>query len=144
MKQGPKCMPAGRFVIMAVLDHLPRIVQGAHASNRDKQGVGGCLSNIAQGPRAGTGADRGVLNRAQVQDEAFARVRVLFEVGANQGYQFKTHPNIDKQLYASNVLGLKDSDRPFPTGSALPILKWRMQVRQLACLLSRFPGSTCI
>ena len=66
---------------------------------------------------------------AQVQDEQFARVRVLFETGSNQGYQFKTHPNIDKQLYASNVLGLKDSDRPFPTGSALPILKWRMQVR---------------
>ena len=64
----------------------------------------------------------------QVQDEQFARVRVLFETGSNQGYQFKTHPNIDKQLYASNVLGLKDSDRPFPTGSALPILKWRMQV----------------
>ena len=65
----------------------------------------------------------------QVQDEHFARVRVLFETGSNQGYQFKTHPNIDKQLYASNVLGLKDADRPFPTGSALPILKWRMQVR---------------
>lgn len=65
----------------------------------------------------------------QVQDEQFARVRVLFETGSNQGYQFKTHPNIDKQLYASSVLGLKDADRPFPMGSALPILKWRMQVR---------------
>ena len=26
------------------------------------------------------------------------------------------------------VLGLKDPDRPFPTGSALGILKWRLQV----------------
>lgn len=64
----------------------------------------------------------------QVLDEAHARVRVMIETGANEGYQFKTHPNIDKALYAQNVLGLKDADRPFPTGSALPILKWRMQV----------------
>ena len=64
----------------------------------------------------------------QVQDEQYARVRVLFETGDNPGYQFKTHPNIDKQLYNSNILGNKDADRPFPTGSALPILKWRMQV----------------
>ena len=64
----------------------------------------------------------------QVQDEHFARVRVLFETGSNPGYQFKTHPNIDKQLYTSNILGNKDAERPFPTGSALPILKWRMQV----------------
>ena len=70
----------------------------------------------------------------QVQDEQFAQVRVLFETGNNPGYQFKTHPNIDKQLYGSNILGNKDADRPFPTGSALPILKWRMQVRPfLAC-----------
>ncbi len=55
-------------------------------------------------------------------------MRVMIETGANEGYQFKTHPNIDKALYAQNVLGLKDADRPFPTGSALPILKWRMQV----------------
>ena len=68
-------------------------------------------------------------------------MRVLFETGSNQGYQFKTHPNIDKQLYASNVLGLKDSDRPFPTGSALPILKWRMQVRCALLRASRRPAS---
>ena len=77
----------------------------------------------------------------QVQDEQFARVRVLFETGSNQGYQFKTHPNIDKQLYASNVLGLKDSDRSFPTGSALPILKWRMQVRCALLRASRRPAT---
>lgn len=61
-------------------------------------------------------------------DETHARVRVMIETGANEGYQFKTHPNIDKALYAQSVLGLKDADRPFPTGSPLPILKWRMQV----------------
>ncbi len=67
-------------------------------------------------------------------------MRVLFETGSNQGYQFKTHPNIDKQLYASNVLGLKDSERPFPTGSALPILKWRMQVCNAAAFRRILPA----
>lgn len=53
-------------------------------------------------------------------------MRVVFETGDNEGYQFKTHPNIDKGLYARNVLGLKDAERPFLSGD---ILKWRMQAR---------------
>lgn len=46
----------------------------------------------------------------------------------SQGFQFKTHPNIDKALHMrENILGLKDPNRPFPTGSPLGVLKWRMQ-----------------
>lgn len=49
--------------------------------------------------------------------------------GDNVGYQFKTHPNIDKAAYsADGTLRLKDPTRPFPTGSALGVLKWRLQV----------------
>lgn len=36
--------------------------------------------------------------------------------GQNSGFQFKTHPNIDKAGYGNGVLGLKDPSRPFPTG----------------------------
>jgi hypothetical protein len=36
--------------------------------------------------------------------------------GPNAGFQFKTHPNIDKAGYGNGVLGLKDPSRPFPTG----------------------------
>ena len=65
----------------------------------------------------------------QVLSEEHACIRVAVEAGANEGYQFKTHPNIDKAQYSQcSVLGLKDVDRPFPTGSPLGILKWRMQV----------------
>lgn len=61
-------------------------------------------------------------------DDAFCRVQI--SGGLNKALQFKTHPNIDKALHAnSNVLGLKDASRPFPTGSALGILKWRMQAK---------------
>ncbi|KAG2435159.1 hypothetical protein HXX76_007243 [Chlamydomonas incerta] len=62
-------------------------------------------------------------------EEAFIRIAV--NSGANKGFQFKTHPNIDKNLYSSsNVLGLKDPARPFPTGSELGILKWRFQTKE--------------
>jgi coatomer subunit delta len=61
-------------------------------------------------------------------EDAFCRVQVapLPASVAARGVQFKTHPNIDKALHASsNLLALKDASRPFPTGSALGILKWR-------------------
>lgn len=61
------------------------------------------------------------------EDAAFIRLHVAG--GANKGFQFKTHPNIDKALHSrENILGLKDPNRPFPTGSPLGVLKWRMQV----------------
>lgn len=66
----------------------------------------------------------------QVLAEESACIVVDIRSGANTGYQFKTHPNIDKQMYSNdNRLGLKDPDRPFPTGSPLGILKWRMQTQ---------------
>ncbi|KAI9126301.1 hypothetical protein K1719_002722 [Acacia pycnantha] len=61
---------------------------------------------------------------------------VLFKfrskLGAIQA-SFKTHPNVNKELFSSeNILGLKDPNRPFPTGQAgdaagVGLLKWRMQ-----------------
>ena len=60
--------------------------------------------------------------------EEAGRIRVGIELGNVDGFQFKTHPNIDKTLYSSsNVLGLKDADKPFPD-SPVGILRWRMQV----------------
>jgi hypothetical protein len=35
----------------------------------------------------------------QIQNEADACLRVQLAQGANAGYQFKTHPNIDKAAY---------------------------------------------
>ncbi|KIY98750.1 Coatomer subunit delta-1 [Monoraphidium neglectum] len=65
-----------------------------------------------------------------VASEADAYIRAKVRQGANQGYQFKTHPNIDKAAYNSEgVLGLKDPSRPFPTGTELGVLKWRYQSR---------------
>jgi len=73
----------------------------------------------------------------QAASEEDAYVRVAIKTGANKGYSFKTHPNIDKQMYSQqNVLGLKDPERPFPSGSPVGILKWRMQARTSPSLSS--------
>merc|ERR1719450_858513 len=61
-------------------------------------------------------------------DAAVGKALVPLKLGSNPGFQFKTHPNINKQLFSSNnVLALKDPSRAFPTGSALGVLKWRLQ-----------------
>jgi coatomer subunit delta len=61
----------------------------------------------------------------KVHADEFAFLRIALATGDNKAFQFKTHPNIDKGTYgSSNVLGLKDPSRPFPTGSELGVLKW--------------------
>eukprot|EP00245_Coleochaete_scutata_P002025 TRINITY_DN12591_c0_g1_i1.p1 TRINITY_DN12591_c0_g1~~TRINITY_DN12591_c0_g1_i1.p1 ORF type:complete len:525 (+),score=140.91 TRINITY_DN12591_c0_g1_i1:284-1858(+) len=66
----------------------------------------------------------------EIQKEDDAYIRVQIETGPNRNFQFKTHPNIDKNLHANeSILGLKDPNRPFPAGSPLGILKWRMQTK---------------
>lgn len=58
-------------------------------------------------------------------------IQVQIETGGNPGILFKTHPNINKELFShENILGLKDPNRPFPpgqSGDGVGLLKWRMQ-----------------
>ena len=64
----------------------------------------------------------------QIQEQENAFIRIHLDTGDIRGFQFKTHPNIDKALHSKEgVLGIKDPNRPFPTGSPLGILKWRFQ-----------------
>eukprot|EP00887_Chlorella_sp_A99_P000485 scaffold17.g485.t1 len=66
----------------------------------------------------------------QVAREEDAFLSIALSPASEQGYQFKTHPNIDKAAYArDHVLALKDPNRPFPTGAPLGVLKWRLQTR---------------
>ena len=65
-------------------------------------------------------------NLNQVSDPTYAKAVVPLAMGANAGFQFKTHPNINKPLFSSSsALGLKDAARGFPTNSAVGVLKWR-------------------
>ncbi|KAJ3050175.1 Coatomer subunit delta [Rhizophlyctis rosea] len=62
----------------------------------------------------------------RVNDPSKAQIRVALRVGQDPNIQYKTHPNVDKQLFTGDsVIGLKDPSKPFPTGSALPVVRWR-------------------
>ena len=82
----------------------------------------------------------------EVNDEAASCIRVAVTNSAGKEFQFKTHPNIDKGLYASDsLLGLKDPSRPFPVGAPLGILKWRMQSRdedRVPLLINCWPSAS--
>ncbi|XP_021901586.1 coatomer subunit delta-like isoform X1 [Carica papaya] len=69
------------------------------------------------------------------QEDGFIQVQLYLQIesGQNPGILFKTHPNVNKELFANeNILGLKDPNRSFPTGQSgdaagVGLLKWRMQ-----------------
>jgi len=62
-----------------------------------------------------------------ITDPAFGKVTLPLRMGENPGFQFKTHPKINKQLFSTeSTLGLTDASKAFPTGSALGVLKWRL------------------
>ncbi|KAJ1561893.1 Coatomer subunit delta, partial [Nowakowskiella sp. JEL0078] len=61
-----------------------------------------------------------------VSDPAKGLIKIAMKNPQDANIQFQTHPQIDKKLFAdTNVLGMKDAGRPFPTKQALGIVKWR-------------------
>ncbi|GFQ03960.1 coatomer subunit delta-2 [Phtheirospermum japonicum] len=73
---------------------------------------------------------QGILS-LQILNEDDGHIQVQIVTGGNPGIIFKTHPNINKDLFSGeNILGSKDPNRPFPAGQAgdgLSLVKWRMQ-----------------
>lgn len=61
------------------------------------------------------------------QDDGFIQLQI--ENRDMPGLSFKTHPNINKDLFNSKqIIGLKDPNRPFPTGqNDVGLMKWRIQ-----------------
>lgn len=71
----------------------------------------------------------------KLSDPNQVHVRVHLQQGQTSQFQFKTHPNINKDGFnKESILGHKDPSRGFPTGSALGILKWRMQTKDEGAL----------
>lgn len=65
-----------------------------------------------------------------ITDPNVANMRVQLGSNYDKGYQFRTHPHIDKAMFTkSNLIGLKDASRAFPTGTPLGVLKWRFQTK---------------
>jgi hypothetical protein len=65
----------------------------------------------------------------QVLNDADGFIQLQIENQDIPGLSFKTHPNINKELFNSQqILGAKDPNRPFPSGqNETPLVKWRIQ-----------------
>eukprot|EP01135_Chromosphaera_perkinsii_P008597 Nk52_evm39s1401 gene=Nk52_evmTU39s1401 len=63
-----------------------------------------------------------------IQDAEKAKAKICLNLLDDKGFQFKTHPNVNKKLFSQdNIIGLKDPSRSFPTNSEQGVLKWRLQ-----------------
>lgn len=65
----------------------------------------------------------------QVLNDADGFIQLQIENQDVSGLSFKTHPNINKELFNSQqIVGAKDPNRPFPSGqNETPLVKWRIQ-----------------
>jgi hypothetical protein len=81
----------------------------------------------------------------KLSDPNNTHIRVHLQQGNTSAFQFKTHPNINKDAFNKEaVLGHKDPSRGFPTGNALGVLKWRMATKdesQLPITFSAWPSA---
>lgn len=72
----------------------------------------------------------GVLS-VNIASEDSARIRIGLRNGDQRALQLQTNPNIDKNLFKNNsVIGLRDSNKAFPTGTDVGVLKWRFQTQE--------------
>ncbi|XP_035213622.1 coatomer subunit delta-like [Stegodyphus dumicola] len=63
-----------------------------------------------------------------IADEKYGCIRIKIDNQDEKGIQSQTHPNIDKELFrSSQIIGMKNSAKPFPVNVDVGVLKWRFQ-----------------
>ncbi|KAF7038464.1 hypothetical protein CFC21_048648 [Triticum aestivum] len=65
----------------------------------------------------------------QVLNDTDGYIQLQIENQDAPGLSFRTHPNIDKQLFnGQKIVGARDPSRPFPSGqNETPLVKWRIE-----------------
>jgi coatomer subunit delta len=72
---------------------------------------------------------QGQLN-LQISDSTMSRVQLGLHSNDADGTQFKTHPNVDRNLFKDHhKIGLRDPSRPFPLNQQMSVLRWRLQAK---------------
>ena len=72
---------------------------------------------------------QGQLN-LHISDIAMSRIQIGLQADDSDGTQFKTHPNVDRNLFKDhNKIGLRDPSRPFPLNQQMSVLRWRLQAK---------------
>ena len=72
---------------------------------------------------------QGQLN-LQISDSSLSRIQLGLHANESDGTQFKTHPNVDRNLFKDHrKIGLRDASRPFPLNQQMSVLRWRLQAK---------------
>lgn len=72
---------------------------------------------------------QGQLN-LQISDSTMSRIQLGLHSSDADGTQFKTHPNVDRNLFKDHhKIGLRDPSRPFPLNQQMSVLRWRLQAK---------------
>ena len=72
---------------------------------------------------------QGQLN-LHISDSTMSRIQLSLHSSDADGTQFKTHPNVDRNLFKDHhKIGLRDSSRPFPLNQQMSVLRWRLQAK---------------
>lgn len=74
---------------------------------------------------------KGDLN-LRINDSVLARSKILLNVNDTKNTQYKTHPNVDRNLFSSEgIIALKDKTKPFPfNDQSLGVLRWRATAKE--------------
>ncbi|CAF0832203.1 unnamed protein product [Adineta steineri] len=74
------------------------------------------------------------------------RIAVTVNNKESRNIQLQTHPNIDKKLFTSeSLIGLKNSEQPFPANQEVGVLKWRYtstDVNEIPLTINCWPNET--
>lgn len=63
----------------------------------------------------------------RITDPSFTKVRLDLKADPTHGAQFRTHPNVDRNLFTSSkTIQLKDTSKRFPANNSIGVLRWRV------------------
>ena len=62
----------------------------------------------------------------RISDPSLTKVKLGLQAVPSQGAQFRTHPNVDRNLFnSSKVIQMSNAARGFPVNNAVGVLRWR-------------------
>lgn len=62
----------------------------------------------------------------RVSDPSLTKIKLALKAVASHGAQFRTHPNVDRNLFnSSKTIQMSNTARGFPVNNAVGVLRWR-------------------
>ncbi|KLU87607.1 coatomer subunit delta [Magnaporthiopsis poae ATCC 64411] len=62
----------------------------------------------------------------RVSDPSLTKIKLHLAANASHGAQFRTHPNVDRNLFnSSKLIQMSKADRGFPVNNSVGVLRWR-------------------